>query len=187
MKNKRGISPLIAWVLLVSFAIAMALLVTKWVVDNVKDIEFTDDQAYCDDASITLTNVCITSEGVNTGQINISMKNNGDFRIDRLSIGRETDKKPEEWCLKLNVDNFNPGTEFIYFLKIGKMTGSLIGDDTTMYQDCDDVSENIIEPEGVTKIAIVPWIKIGDKSLACVNKKIEINKNTPGFDECRQP
>ncbi|MFH1377021.1 MAG: hypothetical protein ABIH25_05290 [Candidatus Woesearchaeota archaeon] len=181
--KKRGISPLISWVLLISFAIAMALLVTKWVIDNVENIDIGDEEYYCDDVSISIKNVCIVVEGGgNTGDIEIKMKNNGNFKITRLSLGRETTEKPEEWCLKLNVQNLNPGQENEppYYLTIGPMSENLIGNDTTVYQNCDEV-EQVYNPEDekVMSVAVVPWIEIEDKSIACISKKVEIDGIVP--------
>lgn len=175
INDKKGVSPLIAWVLIISFAIAMALLVTKWVVDNVENVEFgEDDQLYCKDISIFITDVCKT----NQDKIQISMTNNGNFKVDRLSIGMETTHKPESWCLKLNVQGFNPQSSYQYLLPFGEMTGRLIGDETSVYQDCDTIVQEVPQPgEIIKKIAIVPWIKIEGRPISCIEKKVELNQN----------
>ena len=155
----------------------MALLVTKWVTDNIKNVDFNEeDQLYCKDTSVFITDVCKTAQD----KVQISMQNNGNFKIDRLSIGMETTHKPESWCLKLSVQGFNPSSAYQYDLKFGKMTGRLIGDEISVYQDCDTITQESPQPaEIIKKIAIVPWIKIEDKSISCIEKKVELNQDIP--------
>lgn len=181
MRNKRGVSPLVAWVLLISFAIAMGLLVTKWVVDNVKNVEFEPNKdVYCNDVAGYISDVCKVTTGQNANKIQVTLKNTGNFKITRISLGRETTHKPEEWCLKLNAQNFNPQSDYVYYLTIGKMTGNIIGNESTVYQNCDTVIENINQDERMTSIAMVPWISIEDKATSCIDKKVELdNLNVP--------
>lgn len=177
MKNKRGVSPLIAWVLLISFTIAMGLLITKWVVDQIGDTEFdTDEELYCVDVSILMMSDPVRT---NPGEVDFILKNNGNFRIKRISLGRETTERAEEWCLQLNIDigggsPFNPGTEYTHTLKIGDMQGNLVGNETTIYQMCEDVTQSAIPEEKLLSISIVPWIEIEDEPIACIDKKIVI-------------
>ena len=84
--NKRGVSPLIATVLLISFAVALGAVVMNW--GRNLDISIPGD--VCADVSIKLRNinnvqVCHTGTGKN-GYINFIIDNNGNRDIDGLGI-----------------------------------------------------------------------------------------------------
>ena len=104
MKTIKGVSPLIAWVLLVGFSVTAGLLVTKWVIDEFSDFELPADQeSYCNDVQIKLEDVCILSTAYND-TIRINLTNEGFFTVKRLNLGRATTSHSKEWCTMLNAD-----------------------------------------------------------------------------------
>ncbi|MBT7149091.1 hypothetical protein HN947_03100 [Candidatus Woesearchaeota archaeon] len=81
IKNKRGISPLIATVLLIGFAVALAAVVMTWGLDFIQSTADTTEQqtentlTCATELSFTITNVDLTSGEVtvdNRGQVDIS-------------------------------------------------------------------------------------------------------------------
>ena len=81
IKNKRGISPLIATVLLIGFAVALAAVVMTWGLDFIQSTADTTEQqtentlTCATELAFTITNVDLTSGEVtvdNRGQVDIS-------------------------------------------------------------------------------------------------------------------
>ena len=77
-ETKKGVSPLIATVLLISFAVALGLLVME--IAN-KIVENADTAASCKDARITVTDVCYTD-----GKIRMSILNGDKTRVDGIKM-----------------------------------------------------------------------------------------------------
>jgi len=87
MKTKRGISPLISWVLLVGFAVALSMMVTDWVKTQAestteKTVEGVEGDIRCSQVSLNVNVDCISSPG--TVQMNLA--NRGKFTIHKIRI-----------------------------------------------------------------------------------------------------
>jgi hypothetical protein len=79
--NKRGLSEIIGYVLLVSFAIVMATVVYSWMKSYVPQ-----DTIECEEGvSIFVERSnCVLEEGIN--KLNLKIKNNGRFNIDGIFV-----------------------------------------------------------------------------------------------------
>lgn len=170
--RKRGISPLIAWVLLIGFSITAGLLVTRWAIDEFSNVSFPEDtDVYCDNLQLDIDEVCIDNPNNNSVRLNLS--NEGSFTIKKLSIGRATTSYPMEFCTLLNL-NLAPNNVIV--------TSFLAGSDNSLYSniretDCSILSGNDLfnSTHNLTKIEITPWIEIEDNDFHCIEKGITLN------------
>ena len=86
---KKGISPLIATVLIIGFTIAIAGIVTSFLLNSSKDIKFEkfmEDNEFCDQVAISITEADC-SGGINCP---ITLKNKGSFNIYGVIIHSDT-------------------------------------------------------------------------------------------------
>tara|TARA_Y100000310_G_C20661052_1_gene804828 strand:+ start:798 stop:1286 length:489 start_codon:yes stop_codon:yes gene_type:complete len=149
IKSKRGVSPLIATLILIVFAITLGSVVINWGFN----IEFANGGPGCKDVEFRTRNVggseiCITQ--VNNHQvINFVIDNLGDIEIyglDLWMIGSEGNKL-------INLDKLNIPPNTIYF-----------------YNYTDAIYENNNYGD-LNQVQITPKIKT-DKIESCTNKII---------------
>jgi flagellin-like protein len=105
--DKRGVSPLIATVLLISFAVALGSVVLNWG----RNLDTSNPGEACSDVSITLRSindlqVCHAGTGQN-GYINFIVDNLGNKNIDGLGIWITGEKGTDlldfnEFSIKVN-------------------------------------------------------------------------------------
>ncbi|MBT4334280.1 hypothetical protein HOD61_00490 [archaeon] len=164
MKSKKGISPLIGWILLIGFAVAMASFVGTWMIDQTRNIEFPGEgpDMYCD--SIKLSAVHIERAADNS-TVNFELKNTGNFKIDQFTVGRDTASMVDEWCLEQNI-NLMPGSVFNFNLSANEDFMSGAG-----YAVCGNYLGSA-NSKIVTKITFVPWIKIDEEFMHCSKQKL---------------
>lgn len=90
---KKGISPLIAWILLVGFTIATAAFVTNFIIEETRKqteaFEFLD-AGYCEGVNLDLKSICKISvspcqEGSPT-KLKLELQNKGSFTIRGIAI-----------------------------------------------------------------------------------------------------
>ncbi|MCD4759714.1 hypothetical protein K8R33_02410 [archaeon] len=89
MINKKGLSPLIATVLLVALVVVIAFLIFWWygelIGDELEKSEITADQACVQDVSFRLSDgECTdgpTDDGLNSRMISFGVENDGEIRI----------------------------------------------------------------------------------------------------------
>jgi len=161
---KKAVSPLISWILVIAFAIALGSFITSWAIKHVKELPIESSQdidVYCSNTNIQIQSVCREKNDY----VNITLKNKGLYSIKRLTISRETDEDRLASCLVLN-QNIKPGEEINYTLNIG----GKIYSDTTL---CNTLPPGLTG--NVKQISIIPWIKIEDKNIPCSNKKQTVN------------
>src|SRR3990170_4922719 len=84
-KNKKGLTPLLSWVLVIGFAVALGAFVSGWAIDLIKDLNFRDDPGlYCDNAQLSLT-VC---KNPDMKTMNVTVYNKGLYNVTRLTLNR---------------------------------------------------------------------------------------------------
>jgi len=76
--NKRGISPLVATILLIAFAVSIGALIMNW---TSSDINNAIKGVSCSDVNIELINACQNNES-----IVISIKNQGEVNINAITL-----------------------------------------------------------------------------------------------------
>lgn len=186
---KRGISPLIGWVVLVGFAVATGLLVTQWAVQQFKDIDLPEDrEGYCNDVDIELVGNCVTLN-VDMKHVEMNITNKGLFTLTRFTFGRMTSNEAEAWCVLLNekippgnTDPTNPNSRILSLSVVDRSQDinhaittqkcndpNLEGDELTLFSD-------------ITSLELVPWIEIEGDSFFCYDKRITLNSTT--INEC---
>jgi hypothetical protein len=152
MINKKGISPLIAWMLLISISVAIGFFVINWAMDNIPEPK--PDFNYCEDVSLSYSGIEYSDQ-----QISMNLTNNGYFTIQKISFGAKFLSGNEKWC--------EEGIEIIPNIN-EELNISLTFDGG----DCDgggnDVQYSLIE------ITIVPWIIVEGDVINCNDRKLII-------------
>ena len=175
MKNKKAISPLISWVLIVSFAIAMALLVIPFIIDQIGNWDFDPEIEYCKDVSLLAEDVCKDDDGV----VHLDLVNTGDFAIKKITLGRTTNLTAEQWCSYPELHSifpFNPGDSESLGISLEKNYTYDVSLET--FPECSDLS--VVDSEvGAVKIVLVPWIKPDPEVeiLQCDERKIVLENS----------
>ena len=157
IKNKKGVSPLIAWVLLIGLSVSIGFLIINWAVQNIPEPE--PELSFCDDVSLFL----VSSSNEDLGQISFDVVNNGLFNITKFSFGVI---KPEEYenAQCIYSAEVAPGTELS--LQIGL---------ETEYDDLNCPAEG----DGIGRageVYLIPWIRPieGEDAINCNGKKLII-------------
>ncbi len=189
MRTKRGISPLISWVLIIGFAVAAGILITQWTIKLIDDTQFPEDkEAYCNDVQMEITNACINNGGDN---ITVTVLNEGSFSIKRVGFGRQTSAFSKEWCLmllkeaQLGSPIIKPGAsgDILFMAGSNNSNYNPLGD-----TNCQDLLGGLnLGTSGVhnlIEIEIVPWIKPGEEAFQCAEKGIILNTSDGINNDC---
>lgn len=151
MKTKKAISPLISWVLLVGFTIAMAALVTNWVIDQTKKFNPEDvvggSKIYCQDVVLNIEEVSCRGSCENT--LYLKLKNKGKFTITKIK-GMGIGIGPN------SISGFPSG-------------GLVPGGEPI------EITLGFIKQESGNEIEIIPAIKVEDKEYYCGESPAVIN------------
>ena len=168
MKSKKGVSPLLSWVFLIGFAIAMASFVGTWIINQTEEVEFPGEgpDIYCDSIKLSLINV---SRSIDNKTVNFELKNTGNFKIDQFTVGRDTNSATDEWCLKQNF-NLMPGEVAFFNLSASEDFESIAN-----YANCANY-QGETNSEIVTKVTFIPWIKMDGEFMHCSKQKLILMK-----------
>jgi len=162
MKEKKGVSPLIAWVLLIGLSVSIGFLVINWAVQNIPEPE--PELSFCDDVSLFLIN----SDNSEAGKVSLEIKNNGLFTINKFTFG-VIDPIGYENAQCFIEDNILPGDSKP--LEIG-------------LEDSYDVPSCPPNGDGeyglAKEVYLVPWIRPleGEDAINCNDKKLIIEFET---------
>ena len=173
-KDKRGVSPLIAAVLLVGFAVAMAAFVSTFVIKKTEEFKpesFIQDSALCESVSISYelmknNNGDILLNFDDAGDINImhglTIKNKGPFTVYKITINPPGQKSQE------------------YAINDGIKPGKFLGGETIA--DATELPLGFKKTTTDNTIKIVPWIKDPEKeeddpekNVVCTKRPLYIN------------
>lgn len=174
--NKKAISPLISWILLIGFAVAMGTIITNWSIEQVQKVKFEKEtvREYCNDVDIEISAACRNPAG---DQIRVKVKNEGYFDLPYATIGRSTPNIPESWCLDLDFNSLS-GTNNI-LIKGYKINGTFLNSsfdsDFNQVVQCEQLTGGVVN-ETLYSLTIVPWIDLQGQSIPCTNKKIVISE-----------
>ncbi|MBT3395113.1 hypothetical protein HOA59_03100 [archaeon] len=181
---KKGISPLISWILLFGFAVSMGTGISIWIINEMETINIggPGPETYCKDVRLSINEVCRAADNKT---INFNVTNTGNFKIWRYTVGRETTTIPEQWCLDLyagpSTQGLEPGLSDQFNLSIAGDMSPIIGTDSMIYKECYDVDLNI-SSDVVNKVNIISWIKIDDEVMYCPDQKLEITSSNPDLN-----
>lgn len=153
MMSKKGISDIIAWVLLIGFTIAMAAFVSNWVIEQTK--KFNPEGAvggpkiYCEDVILNIENI---------------IKRDGDCADEGVNfIGTFTLKNKGKFII-YNVKGLGPGAG-----KISLPDGKLAPGESK------DINFGFLCKESGNEIELIPLIKVEDKEYYCSDSSVTIN------------
>ncbi|MBT4630787.1 hypothetical protein HOC06_01010 [Candidatus Woesearchaeota archaeon] len=172
---KRGISPLVSWVLLIGFSVAAGILITQWAISIAQNVEFPEDkETYCNEVQLDVESICLYD---GEDKAHITLKNNGAFTIKRIGFGRETTLWGKEWCIYLipSVEWITPGgtQEIIFEAGSSNDEYNPLGD-----TDCNGLTGGTNFIPGtydLLELEIIPWIKPGEEAIQCFEKGILLN------------
>lgn len=182
-KNKKAISPLISWILLIGFAVAMATVVINWSIEQVNKVDFYKQtiKENCANVDLEITGACRNNynvSGVGLGEsIVVRVKNAGYFDLPLATVGRSTSNIPESWCLDLDFNLSSGSNELV--VKNYKINGTFLNtnfdSEFNQYTDCKALSGGTVN-ENLHSFTIVPWIRVEGQSVPCNEKRIIISE-----------
>jgi hypothetical protein len=163
---KKGISPLISWVLLVAMSIAIGSIVYFWAINLGHNIKIGNPQdLYCDNTQLKALGVC---RDQNLLVMNLS--NTGSYNITSITFYKDTESTVPGSCIVLLEPSLKPGTSILYKINI----------DTNFSSDNFDQCEQnpIRNPSNtnVTEFSAIPWVYQDNKNTDCPDSKIVLNK-----------
>ena len=173
--DKKAISQLISFVLLIGFAVAMAAIITTWSIEQVKKVEFDKEniKELCKDVRLDISGACRTLDGQ---KVTLRLENPGYFDISFATVGRETANIPEAWCLDLNFNlTTNLSNRLINYTINGIFLNANFDEDFNQFTECKNLGGGVIS-EPIDSFTIVPWIRINDQSIPCTDKKAIISE-----------
>ena len=151
--NKRGVSPIIATVLLISFAVALGSVVLNWG----RNLDISKPGDICAGVSIKIRSignvqVCYGGSG-KSAYLNFILDNNGNANIDGISIWVTGDK----------------GTRLLDFNELAIKKGELldINDDSIKY--------DAITTGNIKSIQFFPKLKSGTSIDICASDSIKVS------------
>lgn len=116
--NKRGVSPLIATVLIIGFVVALGVIVTLFLKSQVESI--LEKQPDCGPADVLNTDLSVTCEQIADNECKVTFINNGGDKIDLARVVIDEESPPATF---INVDS---GEEFSVTYQIGCSSGTNI-------------------------------------------------------------
>ena len=153
MLKKRGISPLIATILIIGFTVALAAVIMTWGQSFTKSITegteaSTEEQLVCaQDVTFDISDACYGPvgcvPGVDCNEVTMFTSNNGNKQIESLKVRLFTSANSVQV-----VDVVLP---------------------LATYEARADVLTPLTDPDLIKKLEVLPVVKIGEKSLTCPN------------------
>lgn len=169
-KMKKGIAPLISWILIVAMVIAMGAFVFYWTTNYIKKInlqEGLNEDLYCNSVNLKILNSCRKDDHNN---LSINIFNKGSYNIEKLTIYRDTQNKIKGSCIQFLPSFLEPGKN----IELGFNVNDTIITDSL--QECPVTNSNVNqEIPYVEEVAITPWINVEGKSIACNDRKVKID------------
>lgn len=155
--NKRGVSPLIATVLLISFAVALGSVVLNWG----RNLDISKPGDTCSGVSINIRNIedlgaCYVGSGQDA-YIRFIIDNNGDIAVAGLGIWVVGQKGTK----LLDLDDFS--------LKLGEL---LSIEDNKVTYDFNTYGD-------IKHVQFIPKVKVGDSIDICPRNSVKVDKVGP--------
>lgn len=159
--TRKGISPLIATVLIIGFTVALAAIIMTWGTTFSKGMQktteaTTEEQLACaQDVNIDLSSACFAGED----KIKLTIKNDGSKALESVSARFYVDGSVVTSVSPLmKTDGVTQLTIAAYGLETTEV-------EMTLDSPADDRAAE------VTLVEIVPVIKVGEKTLTCAQTK----------------
>ena len=173
---KRGISPLISFLLIVTLSVSIGFLVIDALISEVEKVDISPDVEYCNDVSISVEGVCVNSGSI----VVINVTSNGAFSVHKFSLGRMTNVSSLQWC-DFTTSSYYP----LNFDEMRSYEVSLKQDYTVAVNESTQECIFAGIPSGtpdraVAEIRVVAWIKPEGELISCKSKEIIITENLNG-------
>ena len=178
--KRRGVSPLIATVLLIGATIAIAAIVSTFIIQQTKKFEpekMMGESTFCQDVVLGLKfpdgapdcqEVADMPDGCKVIG-NPILVNKGSFGITKLAVGADKLSSGE---LRLSEDRLGPGKKLC-----GGGSADACIDQDIIYDDCGPGGRACFKipvcDEGKTRI--VPYITVEEETIACTQSEMVIN------------
>ncbi len=167
-KDRRGVSPMIAYIMLVSFVIVLGILVYNWMKTYVPQ----EDLSCPDGASLFVEDyVC------NPGSLNLTIRNNGRFSVGGYFI--YATNNPDQELASVDLSEYSTAESPFLSQTGGVQLGSVIGENSFSPEDATISSFDFSSATFSTiySIEIVPirWEEQGRRRelVSCTDSKIE--------------
>lgn len=168
--NKKGLSEIIGYVLLISFAVIMGVIVYNWMSSYI----MTEKDACPDDVSLVVKSYKYDCDA---GKLEIEFMNKGLFNISAFKIRGSIDATKEIATIELPaIDSSKKEIPYHIFQKPLSPSG--------------EAQTRVIEYHGGIRlrfVEITPYVFEKGKSLICTNSKIkqDLTCYVPGSEICR--
>lgn len=169
---KKGISPLISYILIVTLSVSIGFLVINALTGEIDKIEIDSGIEYCDDVSISVDGVCI-----NSTVISVNVTSTGSFSVHKFSFGRITNVSSLQWCDTILANPLNFGIETPYEINLNENYNVAVDEAT---KECMDSSYATPGSPDVAEIRVMPWIKPVGELISCKDKEIIIKEDLNG-------
>ncbi len=179
--EKKAVSPLISWILLVAFVIAIGAFIINWSVNFTKLIDpekGNREDIYCDNVQLAVLNSC----RIDNKHVLLNLSNKGVYNISILTLTRDVEQLPIGSCLLLDKNiapkstSKSPNFEYTFNIGTNLSSGAL--------DECDSAIPINTNPGNVNQLTIVPWIIINNDKIACNDRKISVNIDDLNFRPC---
>jgi flagellin-like protein len=166
LMNKKGVSPLIATVLLIAFAVALGAIVMNWGRGYVEDTQSfarstSESQLICSsavDLDFNVKNVVVDLQQGSYAKVNMTIEGMGDHIIESFVIQLFNDPKGQGITIYAN----NTTTDRLQSFQVKNYNFSV-----------NRTGDNKVE--NITRFVMIPRIlSQNDNQTACPNKKVEI-------------
>jgi len=181
MSNKKGVSPLIATVLLIAFAVALGAIVMNWgrtYIDETQDFakESSEGLVTCSSAvslKIEILKARVTIDNDEVTEVNLSLENKGGLDLPQFVV-------------KLYDSNSGEGIAFVQnetFLQYRTKKFDFSGDSEN-YNVSFEINEAGDILENVTQISVIPFIDVDNKEdhQGCENLETKVTIDDDEFD-----
>lgn len=178
MMRKRGVSPLIATVLLIAFAVALGAIVMNWGRTYVEDTqEFAREGSEGDLVCSSPENIGFEIrkvsfvEGSDPYEMEILVKSTQDVEISSFIV--QVENNATDHGLAVSLPKKYSGVETNGYKKI------IFDDDDengnfTIFEADDEDDENSTHILNITKVILVPRVEFGDEEIGCAERSEEM-------------
>ncbi|MDD5650994.1 MAG: hypothetical protein PHF86_11350 [Candidatus Nanoarchaeia archaeon] len=164
--NKKAVSPLIAYILLIGMVIAISAIVGNFLIKQARDINFESKEIeiYCADVAIDAYPVCSQTLSETNKIIGINITNRGYYSVGNLSI-----VKREGTSVKTLVPE-----EFSFFTYTD---GTINTIQTPLDPENKGMLKVVVDTSKLpsTEFLITPILKINDKIASCNEKVFKLS------------
>ncbi len=160
LKNKKAVSLMISYVILVAIAITMAIAVFAWlkIIANVEPVPSCEEE----------TSLTISDYFCEVGAFKLQIKNNGRFSVNGfiLTVGNNPERVPTIRLIPLNTDEIT-GEGFFIFpdLKPGELREAVF----TNTEKKSDGRIREVDFEFIKNLKLQPFIIEDNKKIVCEN------------------